>query len=302
VNNCTACGNICLPPPANGHAICQGSSGCGVQCDSGHLKCGNTCCDTPPANANAFATCSASSACGVQCNPGNHACNATSSPCYDDTDVTHCGPSCTDCRQPNATAVCTGAQCANICTGTTLSCPGTAGHVVCGTWDFESGTTEGWTNTSGDIGVDVSGGQFQATSIRGFQGTHSLAIGHNDTASVGGGFSTFTIHLCPSGVPISLSNKSVNLHLYLAPTTGGDLNAQLNLEFYLALYNGQNLVRDVDLNGSYTGTIMPFPANQWLSVSSGPLTDSAVTDIEIVFRTYNDPWVGTLFFDDIMVQ
>jgi hypothetical protein len=88
----------------------------------------------------------------------------------------------------------------------------------------------------------------------------------------------------------------------MAPTTGGDLNAQFNLEFYMSLTNGQNFLGDIYLDGGYTGVIMPFPANQWMNVSSGPLTNTAVTDIEIVFRTYNEPWVGTVYFDDIRIQ
>jgi hypothetical protein len=298
-NNCTACGNICLPPPANGHAICQGSAGCGVQCDSGHLKCGNTCCDTPPATANAFATCSSSSACGIQCNSGNHACSGTSSPCYDDTDVTHCGPGCTDCRQPNATAVCTGAQCANICTGTTVACPGTAGHVVCGTWDFESGTTEGWTNNSASWSSDGSDGMFGVSTQRAFTGTHSLAITHDNPT---GGFavSSIKIRLCPTGVPVDLSSKSLWLNVYLEPSVGGDLDTS-DSEFAYELSNGANGVGLLDLGSGM------LPAGQWMTISASlaPLATSgatAITGIEIWLETSNKPWVGTIYFDNFRVE
>ena len=303
IMNCGTCGKVCLAPPANGSAVCQGAAGCGVQCGSGHLQCGNLCCDSPPANA--FESCTGATTCAVQCNTSYHGCNGSTSACYADTDVTHCGSSCLDCNQPNATAVCNGTQCANICNGMALACSGTGGKAACGTWDFESGTTEGWINTSGDFGVDVSGGQFQATTAHALIGSHSLAVGHNDTPSVsaaGGGASTFSVHLCPSGVPVSLSGKSLNYYIYLAPTTSGAFNAQFNLEFYMVVKNGQNVLDDVYLDGGYTGMVMPFPANQWLSGSSGPLTYTAVTDLEVVFQTYNQPWVGTVYFDDIRIE
>jgi hypothetical protein len=300
VNNCTACGSICPPPPSNGHAICQGSAGCGVQCDTGHLKCANTCCDTPPANANAFATCSASGACGLQCNSGNHACNGMSSPCYDDTDVTHCGPNCTDCRQPNATPVCSGTQCANICTGLTLSCPGVGGHVVCGTWDFESGTVEGWTNSSSTWSSDGSDDMFGVSTKRAFIGTHSLAITH-DNPNGGFAVSAIKIHLCPSGVAVDLSSKSLWFNFYLEPSVGGDLDAS-DSEFEYQLSNGANGVGLRYLNNGGA-----LPAGQWLTFSASLAPAAAagttfITDIEIVLDTSNKPWVGTAYFDDFRVQ
>ncbi|HEY7371243.1 MAG TPA: hypothetical protein VIF57_03625 [Polyangia bacterium] len=297
-NNCTTCGNVCLPPPANGHAVCQAAAGCGIQCDPGHLKCGSTCCDTP--SANAFATCSASSTCGVECNSGNHACNGTPAPCYDDTDVTHCGSSCTDCRQPNATPVCTGTQCANICNGTTLACPGTASHVVCGTWDFESDTSEGWTNNSATWSKDGSDGMLVVSTERAFTGTHSLAITHDNPT---GAFavSAIKIHLCPTGVPIDLSSKSLTFWFYLDPRIGGDLDGT-NSEFEYQLSSGAN-----GFGYPYLDNGMPLPAGQWLMRSASlapPATagTTSITDIEIMLDTSNKPWVGTVYFDDFRIQ
>ena len=73
-----------------------------------------------------------------------HPCSGTASPCFSDQDVAHCGTGCLDCRQPNATAVCGGTRAQTPAWGRPLSCPGTAGKPNCGSWDFESGTTEGW--------------------------------------------------------------------------------------------------------------------------------------------------------------
>ncbi len=284
-NNCTACGMVCLPPPANGHAICQGTAGCGVQCDSGHLKCANTCCDTPPANA--FATCSIG-ACGVQCNSGNHACNGTPSPCYDDTDVAHCGPSCLDCRQPNATAVCSGTQCANICNGTMLSCPGVGGKANCGSWSFESGTTEGWSLDRSQSSQDASDGTISAGTARAFTGVHALAMGFT-----GDGVSKYdlrvTVTLCSNGAALNLSGKTFHANLFLDRRTGSSLSS-----------TGQ------------TGTVQSGPVDnlqfhdfsfddggQWIAIGV-PVTGPATTSFEIILPI-TVPWSGTVYLDDVQI-
>jgi hypothetical protein len=248
---------------------------------------------------NAVATCSVG-ACGVQCNSGNHACNGTSSPCYDDTDAAHCGSSCLDCRQPNATPVCTGTQCANICDGATLSCPGVGGHAVCGTWTFESGTVEGWTNSSSTWSKDASGGMFGVSSKRAFGGTYSLAIAHNNPTGVFA-VSAIKIHLCPTGVPVDLSSKSLWFNVYFEPTVGADLDSS-DSEFQFFLTNGANGV-----GGFYLDDGMSLPPGQWLTraaslAPTGTSGTTSITDVEVVLDTSNKPWVGTLYFDNFRIQ
>jgi hypothetical protein len=286
-NNCTACGHVCLPPPANGRAICQAAAGCGVQCDTGHLKCGNTCCDTPPASA--FATCSASNECGLQCNSGNHACNGTSSPCYVDNDVTHCGTACLDCRQPNATAVCNGTQCANICTGSTLACAGIGGKPNCGSWSFESGTIEGWRIDTTQGSQDASDGTIVASSTRSFTGTRSLAIGFS-----GDGVSKYdlrvVVNLCSGGDALTLVGKTFHANLFLDRRTGSSLTG-----------TGQ------------TGTVQSGPASdlqfhdfsfddagQWIPIGV-PISGPATTYFEMILPI-TAPWSGTVYLDDVQIE
>jgi hypothetical protein len=164
---------------------------------------------------------------------------------------------------------------------------------------------EGWTNTSATWstdGTDGSAGVFMASTTRAYLGTYSLAIGHK-APDVGGGyvpgaFSAGKVHLCPSGVGLDLSAKSFSLAVYLDPTTVGGTVDELDSEFFVQAWNGQNQLSFIYLDGG-----MSLPAGSWFfpSVSLSGFT-SSVTDLEIVFRTYNQAWVGTVYFDNIRIQ
>lgn len=281
--NCRTCGTVCAGPPANGSGVCLGAAGCGVQCQSGHLACGGLCCDTPPANA--FATCPTANQCGVQCNATYHACNGAPSPCYSDTDVTHCGPGCLDCRQPNASVACGGSQCANSCVGMTLACAPGGGKVACGSWNFDSQTTEGWTLSV----TDASDGSFGTSTTRSLSAPSSLAIGINSDGLTGGHYAVrIKVRLCASGQALALSSHNVTVPFLLVRTQGSPI-ASGDGRGYFGYYNGTTL--------TFAGGDFDFTDNgQWTSATTA--LQDGVTDIELVFGI-QQPWRGTLYVDSV---
>jgi hypothetical protein len=230
------------------------------------------------------------------------------SPCYSNTDVQHCSGGCLDCRQPNANAVCgapSSTQCGNTCLGSTLSCPGFATKPSCGSWNFESGTTEGWflTATYGSAGA---GGQFGVSTAVHKSGSYSLYIGNSNTAAGAGlsAFSTFEVKLCSSGAAIDLSGKTLSMNIYTAPTTGSTLNLTYDLEITVESYAADNTLITNGSGGDLypeSGSQFLMPS-QWTPISLTFGSAPSVAGLEMAFKTYNDAFVGTIYFDDIQLQ
>jgi hypothetical protein len=289
--NCGSCGHLCLDPPAGGSGVCLGAAGCGVRCANGSPACGGTCC--PDAPTNAFATCPQPNQCGVQCNATFHACNGTASPCFSDQDVAHCGAGCLDCRQPNATPVCGGNQCANACVGATLSCPGIAGKPNCGSWDFESGTAEGWTlDLTTDGSFVASDGTIASSTGRASTATHSLALGFN-----GDGTSKNVVRimvpLCSGGQAIDLTNKTFSMRVSLARLSGTTIPAHGG--FGSAYWGPPMALTFIDFEFDDSG--------QFLSITGtfSPNGANASTYIGLMFGI-DVPWTGTIYIDDIEIR
>jgi hypothetical protein len=103
------------------------------------------------------------------------------------------------------------------------------------------------------------------------------------------------VTLCPSGAALNLSTISVNVYAEPdASTSTADLNLQFNCEMFVWGY---------PTGGGYlnpnNGTQM-LKMNTWtpMTATLGP----GITDVEVQFRTYNNPWSGTVYFDDIQIQ
>jgi hypothetical protein len=214
------------------------------------------------------------------------------------SDVQHCGPNCNlDCTEANATAACgTGNQCANVCNHSTLNCPASA-KPACGSWDFESGT-EGWFNTSNKYGTDGSGGRFSVVTGTAISGSKSLAIGHvANTAPGADAYSLAKVTLCPSGAAVDLSAKTLSVSVYAQPDAGTS-TADLNLVFDCEMYVWGYPTGGGYLNPNNGSQLLPM--NTWTTMTA--ILGPGITDIEVQFRTYNNPWSGTIYFDDIRIQ
>ncbi|HVT07709.1 MAG TPA: hypothetical protein VHO67_09630, partial [Polyangia bacterium] len=273
---------------------------------------GSMCCSPPPANSNAIISCAAGTSCALQCATSYHACNGTVTPCYSDTDTQHCSNGCLDCRQPNATAACgplNSNSCANTCLVSTLSCPGGSTKPSCGSWNFESGTNEGW-SVATDFG-DATGGVFGVTTEQHATGKYSLKIGHNDPDAQGtfGAYSTFQIQLCPSASAIDINNKTISVSIYTDPkpdaTASGTLTLNNDCEMYVWFKDSSGALTG---KGGYLdaidGTNM-LPPRMWRTLSAsfvGATLPPTTAYIVIQFRTYNDNFVGNVYYDDIKIQ
>jgi hypothetical protein len=300
-NNCKTCGNKCPAPSANGAAICAGSSGCDIKCNSGALRCADACCGAPAASENANAAC-VNNKCATACKTNYHACSNTSSPCYANTDTKHCGASCLDCTQANATAACNGTQCANSCLGPTLSCTGSNGMPVCGSWEFESGNTEGWVKGTQVPAASAIVGNPTTSSAKAYLSNTSLMINFDNA----GGESVsqksdapIKVALCPGGQGIKLTSKptTVSFALYLEAASG--VGPATNNGGYFQVYNGSTpLYGGGDWSNDATG--------QWKEHSLA-LTDDTVfpnsptvTHVEINPRVFS-AWKGKMYIDRISV-
>jgi len=117
-NSPTACGSGCVScpvPDGNGHAICAGSTTCGVVCDDGYHQCGTDCvvnhstsldscgndCEvcTPPSDpTHTSATCDGTK-CGLSCVDGYHLCTDS---CVANDNPQLCGSDCAPCGDQEA--------------------------------------------------------------------------------------------------------------------------------------------------------------------------------------------------------
>jgi hypothetical protein len=86
----------------------------------------------------------------------------------------------------------------------------------------------------------------------------------------------------------------------------GDLLLLLNSEMFVRLFAGTTfLVENVLDGGTGQGIQTALPARRWVTLTgnlNNPLGSAGVTALEISFRTYNQPWVGTVYYDAIRIQ
>jgi hypothetical protein len=278
---------------------CEGA-GCGGDVCPTELRCNGVCCGAPPPNATAMCE---GDACAARCNTNFHACGSTNSPpCYAEDDVQHCGTSCVDCRQPNATFRCENGACQNACTGLTLACTPTNGKPTCASWDFESGTSEGWfignhlggTNRSIPSGFT---GLFETRTAHATRGSWSLAVGFQ-----GEGFdywlAELRIRLCQDSQPLDLSGLTLKFDVY-AETAPGAQPFNYQSRNYVVLFN----------ENQPPGYEQVFAACDWdgepdepMSVSCDIYNTSAnATEMAIFMRVF-EPWRGIYYFDNIRLE
>lgn len=320
--------SACSPGFANCVASTNDANGCETPTTS-NANCGG--CGVACTFPTGVASCSTGT-CVKSCGTGAHSCGNS---CASDNDTTQCASSattCIDCTQPNATAHC-GSPCSNTCVGVTL-CSGVGGKPSCGAWDFDQSTTDtqGWVNTSSRFVPDASNGVFGVSGAQHFTGTRALSIGHNVTSiSVLSG-STTLVDLCPSsaGQLVNLGGRTFSMMVLIDPTPNAncvappprgtcdptttncgcdDLLLGFNSDMFLAVHNGINHGTDASTDNQLTidpSATTPIPVRTWVPLSgtlqAPPPSTTFGTAIEIKFRTYDSPWVGTVYFDNLRIQ
>jgi hypothetical protein len=290
--HCGDCDTPCL-------GTCVGGD-CDLSCPDDRLRCGAVCCAAAPTNGTV--SCQANQ-CVFGCATNHNDCNSDPAvtECYARDDVAHCGTSCLDCRQPNATATCTAAgACSNTCIGSALTCAPVNGKPSCGTWDFESATTEGW--SVWDMAPTLptaADSELTTRTLFSSSGARSLAV-HFNGAGNSSGNEPYTIHfklrLCESGQAIDMSNKVLTFDIR-ADTDDGTTGFSGSQEayHYFQLYNGTTQV-----TGIMDFSMASEDGFQRHKCQIYPDTDP-ITDIVLFFRVFV-PWRGWIYIDNAKIE
>lgn len=288
-NHCLDCDTTCPAPESHGSAVCT-PNGCDIECGSNSLLCGDACCD--PAPSRAEITCQGSQ-CGVQCLLGNHACLTNSAPCYANDDVQHCGSDCEDCREPNTSSACVGGACEVTCLGSTLDCPLVDGRPSCGTWNFESGTTEEWYIFDTTF---PQNGRFEANTEHPHAGNYSLAVDFDADTTLGSSQMDLRVFTCKEGNGFSAAGATISFWISFVtdPASPYELVGSDNASF-LVIIDG------------YSGCDFYPPVNTWHEVSCDVDFNSPPKDVfefSIIPRVVKSGvhWQGTVYIDDISLD
>jgi hypothetical protein len=135
-----------------------------------------------------------------------------------------CGTSCCSASSspPNQKPFCNNSGvCANQCIGTTLTCD--SGTPLCGSWDFESNTVEGWQGVAA-FDLNAFFGDIAVTTARSSKGTHSLRIGFNPGDGGGNGDSTGALSAEIDFCSINLGSRLVSVDVYVETLAIDPLN------------------------------------------------------------------------------
>ena len=303
----------CPPPPANAVATCNGGT-CGVACISNSYKsCAGSsaciptsgCCTSSDCKSGPSGTTGncAANTCSYSCASGTHSCGGSST-CYSSTDTTHCGTtSCVDCTQPNAKVACgTGSSCNNSCPFFTLPCGGSSGKPNCGSWDFESGGTDGWV-----VGNDPTIAPYPSAAVGGTFSKASSPLGTNASLGVHyvqTGFNTQVLTvsttLCTAGA--NLTGKSLSYRIYFDGPAYSTLTDGASLTVYTG---GTSCVgtspNNLPSGNSVVSRTAQFDGANSFSCNGGAISVSGVTTISIRV-SLDQAWDGYVYFDDIKIQ
>jgi hypothetical protein len=242
-------------------------------------------------------TCSAQSTC--RCGAAYHACGATTSPCYSDTDVTHCGNGCTDCRQANANPACgQGDLCANTCKSSiyALSCPAVAGKPSCSQWTWESGGPEGWELAPLDSASNAATGPLTTSTAEHTDGSStSLAINYDNGTASTRKWVEIRVKLCAGGNVLNLDGKHIYWSYHTSANAGGSRPSggyNYFIVYPSADFSGPG--GTFDFNSDSDGTWHQF---------SDDLSPPGFDQVAAIgfHLEQTEPFKGTIYIDDLAI-
>lgn len=296
--HCGGCNQPCLGECVAGE--------CDLSCPNDRLRCGAVCCDAPPDNM--VATCKAG-ACALECEQGLRNCGDSPPECFAN-DATHCGPDCTDCTQPNATAACVDVDadgsndaCNNTCLGYTFACAGVApGKPACGSWDFESETTEGftiWNEEQQDLTLAPSAfaGNFMTRTSFVTSGLRAMSADFDGDGSNEYGIQ-FRVPLCGGGQAVDLRGRRMTIDVHARTATGATPFAWNDGVSYFLTYNGSTPVP------SSPGGDFNMASDEWVTATlEYPNGSDTMTATHVVFwfRVFS-AWRGTVYIDNVRFE
>jgi hypothetical protein len=209
--------------------------------------------------------------------------------CAADSDATRCGGTCFDCTQPNTrTVACVSNTCSNTCVhDLPVACSATTnGQPFCGSWDFESTTTEGWfAGSDPNLAVLSLGTSSQAHST----GAQALAVAFQGNGTMN--TARVRVKVCPNAV--ALNGRTVTADMALVTSTAPGSGSPGGGAGFFVFYDASG---GQTMNGD-------FKAEQ-VSGGFSQIAGTAVsnmTDMEIVFQVPH-AWVGTIFIDNVVIQ
>jgi hypothetical protein len=162
---------------------------------------------------------------------------------------------------------------------------------VCGSWDFESGTTEGWTFDS-DFGSNAVVGNLGTSSARKSTGSRSLTANvrtDGNSSTDGRSLLVLEMQLCPSGQGVNLSNQALRFDLYAETSTGSGFDSS-DSPSYFYFANGNSTV--------LSGCDISFDSDTWYEASCALPASATVTDVSVLLRVFTE-WQGTFYIDNI---
>jgi hypothetical protein len=265
------------------------TAGAAPVCSAGTCMVAGSCnkttgvCPTPTAALDGTA-CTGGTCLKGSCCVDNNSCG-TGKTCG--TMVNNCGHTITcqpnNCAAQNPETTCQNNQCA---------CPSGIAQLSCGTcgqWSFETSTENA---ALSDIN-DAWNGQLAFSPSNASIGTHSLAVGYDNTKKGCCGLAV-EVPFCAT----SLTGRTVSAHVhfdnpvpanffsgFFAESTGGELS----------IFEQQGTSTDFNLSRTLTADVL---------VSSGYTATSTWTSLRLWFNDSDSPsgWKGTIYIDGIKIQ
>jgi hypothetical protein len=289
--HCGTCDNACSDSEVCLEGKCSTSCGDLTKCpgnvcaeltsDVDHCGSCDMACPSPPKNGHA----SCDGNCQIECDDTYRACGVG---CYKLDDPDHCGAACAKCTAPpNATATCNGTTCGSQCLVSTLSCVG--GDSACGSFNFESGSPEGFALVSS---VGGSPNSFAASTAKAVEGSYSLAAGFATTLGL-------AVNLCPGTKATDLRNKKLSGRMFVdGPTL--PLSDDNYLSVFVTTPAGQVAVSEQQK--LQTGAWFAFSADFDPGVVTGL---DKVTTLSFSLRLYDTRMTGysaTMYLDDVRIE
>jgi hypothetical protein len=289
---CSGATPQCLPSTGQCVQCLSGTRGCGT-CGGGTQSCNasnqwGTCTNEPNLqSSNAHCgTCNNACASGKSCQAGACGCNtgthSCGSACYGDTDPDRCGMACLDCSSYHGTTnTCVSKQCA--CKVASLACG--ANVPTCSSWDFNTGTLEGWR-----VGDYDAASSALTTGVSTVVNNGSPVLTASFAYQEGQYTAAFAVDMCPNGAIINPSNYVLKYDVFFKTTGGSRFSPGGNASSFLA--NG----------GAPLTSCQPFfepGSDEWLTGSCANLPQT-LTSLQIVFRLSS--WSGEIYLDNIRFE
>lgn len=207
-----------------------------------------------------------------------------------------CGNSCCDSPLPNQIVVCDAQfTCKSQCRGPTLKCSEQVR--TCGSWNFESGTTEGVTVDS--VGSAWNGVTFESTTAYHAEGRRSLAVGLD--TSRGAALVPIHLTLCTGDVdafdPAGYLGFHARVRVEPAPGYPAFLLYEAQVE---AVF-----VRAPNTEAGFADSV-PLEPSGWTTITfrfDKTVYRNKFSEIALRVNTYfGAEWKGTAYFDDLRVD